>query len=165
MKFPIRFSIAVLLTVVAMLGGFLAGYQYQFRIPAKYEGVWKITSALEDGIEIPLASSPDGSVGIGECKETELIFTGNRIGIVDTSGRALVAELRRVADSPDLKLELEGLGYEGRRDELHYAILKRSGSKLIFAWVGQNAREIDMSVGGQQFVFTLERYAPNEKAR
>lgn len=165
MKFPIRFSIAVLLTAVAMLAGFLAGYQNQFRMPEKYEGVWKIASAMDDGIEMPLASSPDGSVGIGECKETELIFTGNRIGIVDTSGNALVAELRKVSESPDLKLELEGLGYEGRRDDLHYAILKRSGPKLIFAWVGQDMTEIDMSVGGKQFVLTLERYAPNEKAR
>ena len=54
MKFPFRFSIAPLLTIIAMFAGYLAGYQGGFRIPAKFDGVWRITSASDNGIDLSL---------------------------------------------------------------------------------------------------------------
>ena len=163
MKFPLRFSIAALLTILAMVAGYLAGYQGGFRIPAKFDGVWRIKSATDDGLDYPLAADPDGSLSAGECKDIELILTENRLLVVSTNGEAMVLETKQVSDSKELKLELTGFGYHGKRDGKHYAILKRTGEKLIFAWVDPNATEIDSSQGGKQIVYTAVRPKSNGK--
>ena len=163
MKFPFRFSIAVLLTLVAIAAGFLAGYQGSFRVPAKFEGVWKIQSATDDGTNFPLAADPFGALTFGECAHIELILTSNRLLIVSTDGRADVTEIREIAGTPELKLEMRGLGARGKRDGPSYAILKRSGPDLIFAWVGANANNIDASTGGKQIVYNATRVEPLDK--
>jgi len=162
MKFPFRFSIAVLLTVVAMAAGFLAGYQGTFRVPAKFEGVWRIRSATNDGEKYPLAIESDGSLSQGECGEVELIFSGNRLVVVSTDGRGGVCEMSELPGSSELKLELKGFGFSEDNDPA-YAIVKRSGSDLIFAWVDFNATRIDNSIGGQQIVYTATRPTQNGK--
>ncbi len=164
MKFPVKFSIAALLTLVAMVAGYLAGYQGGFRIPAKYDGVWRVTSATNDGQDYPLASDPDGSLSAGECDTVELIFSENRVLIASTDGEAVVMESREVPNSQELKLELTGFGYQyGERAGPHYAIIKRSGPKLLFAWVDSTASKIDSSKGGKQVVFTAVRPNSNGK--
>ena len=163
MKFPFRFSIAALLTIIAMFAGYLAGYQGGFRIPAKFDGVWRITSASDNGIDFPLAADPDGSLSAGECADIELIFSENRLLVVSADGKALVCETRELSNSGQLKLELTGFGYHGKRDGKHYAILKRSGEKLKFAWVDSRATEIDSSQGGKQIVYTAVRPQSNGK--
>ena len=157
MKFPVKFSIAALLTLIAMVAGYLAGYQGGFRIPPKFSGVWRITSATDDGLDFPLAADPDGSLSAGECPHIELIFSDNRLLIVSTDGEAMVCETREIPNSNELKLELTGFGYHGKRDGPHYAIMKRSGQNLVFAWADSNATRIDPTRGGKQIVYTAVR--------
>ena len=77
-----------------MIAGFLAGYQGGFRIPPKFSGVWRITSATNDGLDFPLAADPDGSHSVGECGDIELVLSENRLLIVSTDGRAMACETR-----------------------------------------------------------------------
>ena len=157
MKFPVKFSIAALLTLIAMVAGYLAGYQGGFRIPPEFKGVWRIASATNDGLNFPLAADPDGSLSAGECGDIELILSENRLLIVSTDGQAMACETREISDSDGLKLELTGFGYHGKSDGPHYAIMKRSGAKLLFAWVDCKATKIDSSNGAKQVVYTAVR--------
>ena len=82
---------------------------------------------------------------------------------MSADGKALVCETRELSNSGQLKLELTGFGYHGKRDGKHYAILKRSGEKLKLAWVDSRATEIDSSQGGKQIVYTAVRPQSNGK--
>lgn len=144
-----------------MVAGYLAGYQGEFRIPPKFDGVWQISSATEDGLALTLATN--GSRSAGEFADAELIFSENRLTVVRTNGEAIVVEMRKVASGNEMKLELSGLGNDGKADGFSYAIMKRSGPKLLFAWVDSSATKIDSSQGGKQFVYTAVR--PNSTGK
>lgn len=156
MTFPIRFSIAAMLTAIAMFAGFLVGNRGEYRIPKEFEGVWIIESAVFEGIPAPLSDLE--SVGAGECDTMEFLISENRLVMTDISGNGAVTAIKKTPSAGSLKLEATGLGYAAIQEpETYYFLLERHGPKLHIAWTDPKALRIDESVKAGQIICKAAR--------
>lgn len=124
-------------------------------VPKEFIGVWQVKSATENGTNVPLAKDPDGSLSVGECGFLEIIVSKSRIVIVQTSGEAIVARAKVIAEKPEIKIELKGFGYHAKRDGPSYCLLKKTkNDEIQFAFCESDADRLDITAGGEQFVLT-----------
>ena len=127
-------------------------------IPAEFHGVWKISSASNDGVNQPLAQDPDVGLRAGECDMLEIIICETRAVIVKTNGDGMVGRARVLASKPELKIEWSGFGYHAKQDGPSYALLKRlDDNTLQFAFCEPDAQHVNSSLGGQQWVLTATK--------
>jgi hypothetical protein len=133
------------------------GLQNDTEVPEEYVGVWQVTSAKNDGVEMPMPDNLDEVASTGECDFRELIICPSRLVIVSADGNATVAKVRVLVENNQLKLECTGIGYAATRDGTAYAILKVADDGLTFAFVGKNVEQIDVANAKEQLVLTATR--------
>ena len=119
-------------------------------IPSEFEGVWAISAVTDDGV-----AQPDAQDSVtGALADVEIVICKNRVVLVRHDGSSMVGKVKVVGTEPELKLELVTGIYHDKEGHKSYALLKRSGDELIFAWVSPEMRVIDSQKGGGQIVMT-----------
>jgi len=125
-------------------------------LPKEFEGVWAISAVAENGVDQRLAKDPD-ALSVGEWDEVEILICENRIVIIKTGGSSMACKAKVLAIKPELKIEVTTGRCHDKDGGASYAVLKRNGDELTFAWVPPEMRTINNKKGGGQIVLTAKK--------
>ena len=141
--------ICVCLTPISVHG------QEQDRLPAEFEGVWKIVTITENGVDQPLAT--DSSLSTGEWGMSEIVICEDRLITIDTDGSSMAGKARLLTTEPEAKIEVTtGICHDKQGDK-SCAVLKLDDDKLILTWGSPEIRVVDDAAGGDQIVIVARR--------
>lgn len=164
MKF--RFSIAVLLTISAMVAGYIAGSErtfvpvYPAHVPVEMEGIWRIKSMFKNGVDYNRVFKGPGRAFLDDCKFVEFVFVDDRLFVSSCDGASNIFHLVKLYPDSNsktmIKCQLSSIheSFGGHR----HAIVKRTGDNLSVALVDSSATEIDTSPSSNQIIFYASRH-------
>ncbi len=145
-----QFSIAILLCIMAVVA-FLLARSTKTKSPLdRYIGVWQVAQGVDN------TAYSRSKIGINamilvDSQDAELVLTSTRLFFVSsfkTSGYEILDS--ELGNETKLKLRELNSGLTT------YAILKRTGSNLSFAFVDAKTTHIDESASGNQIVYTAQ---------
>ena len=157
MKRYTRFSIAALMCLTAVLAILLARYTSSASGLHGYTGVWQVDHGV-DNTAYSKSKTGINTMILVDTQDAEIVLTSNRLFFV-SSWKTTGYEILDFELGDETKLKLRELN-SGIKT---YAMLKRAGPKLSFAFVDASVTQIDESANGNQIVYTAQRSSGNLK--